>query len=143
MMRGVAALGAAGVAVGWAGCRARPAESGASPPALPGPPGAASASDARSPSAWELVYEREVSGNLDLYVVPAGGGPERRLTDHPAGDMLGRWSPDGRAVVFSSERSGNWQLCEVPAAGASPRPLRTKAAPQVPSAPPPARPHIR
>src|SRR5260370_4282885 len=105
MMRGLAPLVAAGLAVGWAGCRARPAESGASPPALPGPPGAASASDARSPSAWELVYEREVSGNLDLYVVPAGGGPERRLTDPPAGDMLGRLSPDRAPVMFSSQPS--------------------------------------
>ena len=32
----------------------------------------------------ELVYERTVDGNLDLYVASAGGGAERRLTDHAA-----------------------------------------------------------
>ena len=88
-------------------------------------------------SSWELVYEREVGGNLDLYVVPAGGGPERRLTDHPAGDMLGRWSAAGRTVVFSSERSGEWQLWEVPAEGGEPRRLRTAAAREFQSDPSP------
>ena len=96
------------------------------------------AAEAAAPaSSWQLVYEREVSGILDLYVVPAGGGPERRLTDHPAGDMLGRWSPDGRTVVFSSERSGEWQLWEVAAESGEPRRLRTVAAREFQSDPSP------
>ena len=119
-------LAGAGLALSLPACRPRPSES-AGPLAAP----------AGSPSAWELVYEREVAGNLDLYVIPAGGGPERRLTDHAAGDMLGRWSPDGRAVVFSSERSGNWQLWEVPGEGGSPRRLRTNAAREFQSDPSP------
>jgi hypothetical protein len=31
----------------------------------------------------DLVYEREVAGNQDLYILPASGGPEYRLTTHP------------------------------------------------------------
>ncbi|HEV8677178.1 MAG TPA: hypothetical protein VGX21_24340 [Methylomirabilota bacterium] len=137
MTRALAPLAAAGLVVSFAACRARPSESAAPPAALAGRPGAASGSDASLPSAWELVYEREVAGNLDLYVIPAGGGPERRLTDHAAGDMLGRWSPDGRTVVFSSERSGSWQLWEVPGEGGSPRRLRTNAAREFQSDPSP------
>ena len=124
--RVLAGLAGVGLALSLPACRPRSSES-AAPPAAP----------VGGPSAWELVYEREVAGNLDLYVIPAGGGPEHRLTDHPAGDMLGRWSPDGRTVVFSSERSGNWQLWEVPGEGGSPRRLRTNAAREFQSDPSP------
>ena len=55
----------------------------------------APAASGGAPAGWELVLEREVAGNLDLFVVPAGGGTERRLTDDPAEDGLPRWSPDG------------------------------------------------
>lgn len=77
------------------------------------------------PPASALVYERVIDGNQDLYLIPAGGGPERRLTDHPATDALPRWSRDGRSVLFTSDRSGNWQIYEVGAEGGEPRRLRT------------------
>ncbi|HEY5906876.1 MAG TPA: hypothetical protein VIZ31_02475, partial [Vicinamibacteria bacterium] len=53
---------------------------------------------ARAPvvsAADELVYERTYAGNQDLYVQPAAGGVERRLTDDPAVDALPRYSRDG------------------------------------------------
>lgn len=73
----------------------------------------------------DLVYERIVNGNQDLYVLPADGGPERRLTDHPATDGLPRWTRDGRAVLFASDRTGNWQLWEVPAEGGAAQRVRS------------------
>lgn len=84
-----------------------------------------SAAPAAGSSRDTLVYERVVDGNQDIYLAPAGGGEERRLTDHPAVDGLPRWRPDGSAIVFSSERSGNWQLWEVSAEGGPARRLRT------------------
>jgi Tol biopolymer transport system component len=72
----------------------------------------------------DLVYEQTVDGNQDLYVMPAGGGLERRLTTHPALDGLPRWSPDGRSVFFTSQRTGHYQIYEVPAAGGEPRRVR-------------------
>jgi TolB protein len=75
--------------------------------------------------ASELVYEREVDGNRDLYVVPAGGGVPRRLTTHPGVDGLPRWTADGSAVVFTSNRTGNWQLWTVSGEGGEPTPVRT------------------
>lgn len=83
---------------------------------------------AASEASWLLVYERTLGGNQDLYVCPAAGGVERRLTIDPATDGLPRWTRDGRAVIFSSNRSGNWQLWEVPAQGGEPRRLRANAA---------------
>jgi Tol biopolymer transport system component len=73
---------------------------------------------------WELVYEQEVDGNVDLYLVPAVGGPPRRLTTHPREDLHARWMPDGRRIVFTSNRSGNPQLWELSIDGGEPRQVR-------------------
>ena len=78
--------------------------------------------------ASELVFEREVAGRYDLYVIPAGGGTERRLTDDPGADTLPRWSPDGGRIVFTSDRTGKPQLWEVSAGGGDARRLRTNGA---------------
>jgi Tol biopolymer transport system component len=73
----------------------------------------------------DLVYEKVVAGNQDIYLLPADGGAELRLTDDGATDGLPRWKADGSAIVFSSERSGNWQLWEVSPSGGPARRLRT------------------
>jgi len=80
------------------------------------------------PPAAALVYEAVVDGNQDLYVVPAAGGPPRRLTSDPASDGLARWTPDGRSVIYTSDRSGNWQLWQVDAEGGEPQRVRENAA---------------
>jgi len=113
--RATALAGTLGLAVVAAGCGDRRA--------APAP-----AASGGAPSAWELVFEREVAGNLDLYVIPAGGGAERRLTDAPGEDGLARWSPDGRRIVFTSKRTGHYQLWEVSPEGGAARRLRTNAA---------------
>jgi Tol biopolymer transport system component len=71
-----------------------------------------------------LVYGQGPDDARDLYIVPVAGGRPRRLTSHPAGDGLPRWSADGRSVVFASNRSGNWQLWRVPAEGGTPTSIR-------------------
>ena len=89
------------------------------------PPRSPSTSQA---SPWEIVYDREENGDADLFVVAAGGGPERRLTRGPGHDSLARWTPDGRSVVFTSSRSGTPQLWQVDADGGRLRRLRANAA---------------
>jgi Tol biopolymer transport system component len=74
-----------------------------------------------------LVYERVVGGNQDVYLTPAAGGHERRLTDHPAQDGLPRFTHDGKSVLFTSERTGNWQIWEVGPRGGEARRVRANA----------------
>jgi Tol biopolymer transport system component len=102
-----------------AGCRERTAA-----PAVQGAPPAAAASAA---GAFELVFEQVVGANQDIYTIPAGGGPEKRLTDDPALDGLPRFAPDGKSVIFSSERGGHYQLWEVASEGGRARPVRSNA----------------
>ena len=91
-------------------------------------PPAASAPAAGAPAGWELVFEREVDGAMDLFVVPAGGGQERRLTRHHATDGLARWAPDGKRILFTSDRTGLPQIWEVAAEGGEPRRVRANGA---------------
>ena len=100
-------------------------------------PAVAGTAVAGAPSQWELVYEHDVNGNVDLYVVPAGGGPEGRLTDDPGEDGLARWTPDGQRIIFTSNRTGNPQIWEVPAAGGPARRVRSNAATEYQSDPSP------
>jgi Tol biopolymer transport system component len=105
----------AGAAACGSGCRGR------RPHAAPVAAGAA-------PAGGELVFERELDSNLDLYLIPAGGGRERRLTHDPAEDGLARFTPDGERIVFTSLRKGHYQIYVLDVAGGPPRPLRSNAA---------------
>jgi Tol biopolymer transport system component len=85
----------------------------------------AAAPEKAGESGFVLVYERTVNGNQDLYIIPAGGGIERRLTDDPGVDALPRWSRDGKSILFASDRTGDWQLYSVSPEGGKARRLRT------------------
>ena len=45
-----------------------------------------------------------------LWIVPLAGGESRQLTNDPAGETDGRWSPDGRRFLFVSPRGGSSQV---------------------------------
>ena len=106
---------------GWAGLALAIASGGCLPAACRG----RAAEDRSAPAvSSELVYEQEVDGNSDIYVVPAVGGPARRITEDPGHDSLARWTPDGRRIIFTSDRTGKAQLWEVAADGGTPRRVR-------------------
>src|SRR5215210_3610515 len=58
-----------------------------------------------SPDGQWIAFTGEYDGNVDAYVVAAGGGVPRRLTYHPGADSVAGWTPDGRSVVFASTRN--------------------------------------
>ncbi len=80
-----------------------------------------------SPNGQWLAFTRNDSGNLDVYVMPAEGGPARRLTWHPAPDITVGWTNDGRRVLFRSNRYSvdplYFQLFTVSIHGGLPTPL--------------------
>jgi len=48
--------------------------------------------------------------NLEIYVMDAGGGKQRRLTRDPTADSFPAWSPDGRKIAFASHRDSNFEI---------------------------------
>ena len=52
-----------------------------------------------------LVFDSNLEqGNLDIFVMPSGGGEARRITKNPANDMVPDFSPDGQEIAFHSIR---------------------------------------
>ncbi len=71
-----------------------------------------------SPNGQWVAFTGWYQGNTDVYVVPAAGGPVRRLTFHSINRKIGKdklrtspdnivlgWTPDGKDVVFLSRRT--------------------------------------
>src|SRR5215471_13439480 len=68
--------------------------------------GAGSKSDpVFSPDGSMIAYTGDYDGNVDVYVIPAGGGVPKRLTHHPVIDEVIGWTPDGNQVLFRSSRN--------------------------------------
>jgi len=63
-----------------------------------------------SPDNKYLSYCAERNGDYDVYVIPAKGGHEIRLTDSPGLDDGPEYSPDGKTIWFNSVRTGLMQV---------------------------------
>ncbi len=74
-----------------------------------------------SPDGSLIAFSGQYDGNLDVYVVPAGGGVPKRLTWHPGPDLVQGFTPDGKSVIFTSSResytSAYFKLFTVPVEG--------------------------
>jgi len=51
-----------------------------------------------------------------IYVVPAGGGKPRKVTDEAPSYWHG-WSPDGKTLVYCAERGGQYDVWSIATAG--------------------------
>jgi tricorn protease len=58
-----------------------------------------------SPDGSEIAFTGDYNGNADVYLIPTSGGVPRRLTYHPAPDLVMGWTRDGKQVLFASPRS--------------------------------------
>src|SRR5579872_770605 len=74
-----------------------------------------------APDGSEVSYamnsdpEPAISTNSDLYVVPIGGGPSKKITQNPAADSSPQYSPDGKYLAFRAQvrpgyESDRWRL---------------------------------
>ncbi len=79
-----------------------------------------------SPDGREIVYE----DFRDLWIVPAAGGPARKLTSGEASDHDPVWSPAGRFLYFDSYREGTLALWRVSAAGGEPERMTLGTGPE-------------
>jgi Tol biopolymer transport system component len=70
-----------------------------------------------SPDGKWLLYDSDLNGNGDLFIVPSEGGTPRQLTDDPSDDLSGDWSPDGSRIAFHSFRTGNRDVFTINADG--------------------------
>ncbi len=68
-----------------------------------------------------IVFMSKKDGNSELYVMDAGGGNQRRLTNHRGKDLSPTWSPDGKKIAFVSDRNeGSFQIWVMDSDGANP-----------------------
>jgi tricorn protease len=57
-----------------------------------------------SPDGKWIAFSSDRNGNLDVFLMPAGGGTAKQLTTHSADDTVLGWSADSKSVLFSSNR---------------------------------------
>jgi Tol biopolymer transport system component len=68
-----------------------------------------------SPDGRHIALFREVSGNIDVWLIDTARGVPTRFTFDSADDVNPVWSPDGRRIAFSSNRTGVHDLYVKPA----------------------------
>ena len=91
-----------------------------------------------SPNGKTIAFTGQYDGNVDVYTIPADGGPVKRLTYHSdvvrkaptrwgPNNMVVTWTPNGKDIVFLSRRNtwNSWfgQLFEVNHLGGLPQQL--------------------
>lgn len=87
-------------------------------------------SPAWSPDETQLAVVRSLGGVYgEIWLVPAGGGPPRRICQDPAGVISDEpvFTYDGKAIVHESNRGGATNLWQVNLDGSSPVQLTTGA----------------
>jgi Tol biopolymer transport system component len=90
------------------------------------PPGWIDRSPSYSPDGNRLAFIRSAVAGVsnDLHVMPANGGPAKRLTfDHRPMTGSLAWTSDSREIVFASARGVQMGLWVVAADGCIPRPV--------------------
>lgn len=83
------------------------------------PDGATIAFQSPADRTWELAQEK-------LWIVPASGGPARRISDRYSG-VIGdyAWAPDGKSIYFSGTRNGRGGAYQLDAGAGTLRTIAT------------------
>jgi Tol biopolymer transport system component len=71
-----------------------------------------------SPDGRFIAFRRESEGNCGVFIVPAGGGPERKLTDTTRPNSAGAPALDGKRGMSWSRDGSLLAMIDVPSPGA-------------------------
>ena len=70
-----------------------------------------------SPDGSKILFDSNVTGNHELYLINTDGGNLKRITNDPHYDGMAPWSPDGTRIIYSSgvdfnsDVSGTRDIC--------------------------------
>ena len=70
-----------------------------------------------SPDGRQLALDSGVTGQSEVYLVDANGGPPRRLTQDATHGTIPSWSHNGIWIYFSSTATGRNEVWKIPSAG--------------------------
>lgn len=73
-----------------------------------------------SPDGKRLVYQKEVDGYKQLFVINADGSGKRQLTSGAAMRVSAVWSADGSFIFYRSTEGGPWGIWRMNADGTNP-----------------------
>jgi Tol biopolymer transport system component len=82
-----------------------------------------------SPDGKKIVYQTEVDGQKQLFIINPDGTGKKQLTQGPALHVDAAWSPDGNFIFYRSPESGTWGIWRLNVDGTSPIKLLDNAAP--------------
>ena len=74
-----------------------------------------------SPDGKRIVYEMQLEGHLQLFVMNADGSQPVQITRDPWDHDSPAWSPDGSTIAYTDERGGSEQIWTVKPDGSAPK----------------------
>jgi TolB protein len=63
-----------------------------------------------SPDGTKILFESDMDGDYEIFVIESDGNNLRQLTENDQDDSNPIWSPDGSRILFSSRRDGSRDL---------------------------------
>ena len=63
----------------------------------------------------KITFTDRSVGNAEIYTMNANGSGRARLTNNPASDFDGSWSPNGKKIAFASDRPSTCPYSDCPA----------------------------
>jgi Tol biopolymer transport system component len=72
-----------------------------------------------SPDGKTILYQKEVDGERQLFVINPDGTGKKQLTTGPAPHVAANWSRDGNLIFYRSTEGGAWAIWRMNADGSN------------------------
>ena len=73
-----------------------------------------------SPDGKRIVYQKEVDGQKQLFLINPDGSGKKQLTSGAAMHVDAAWSPDGAYIYYRATEGGSWGIYRMNADGTNP-----------------------